>query len=98
MILLSSIFLFCVAAIFRLLDNSAGLLIAHGISVSPFYLSREEIKHHMSKVTDSPRLIRRLNQTLLFQKLHKIFLVLASISFLGGIVYEFINPTLIYLF
>lgn len=98
MIIIASIFIFCAAAVFRLLDNSSGLLIAHGISVSPFYLSREEIKHHRDTVNDDPILTRSLNQMLLFQKLHKLCLVLAILSFIGGVVYEFVDPTLIYLF
>lgn len=98
MILLASIFVFCIAATFRLLDNSAGLLIGHGISVSPFYLSREEVQHHMSKIEDNPKLIKRLERTLLFQKLHKWFLLFALVCFIGGIIYEFIDPSLIYLF
>ncbi|WP_031426399.1 hypothetical protein [Flavimarina sp. Hel_I_48] len=97
MILIASIFVFCIAAIFRLLDNSASLLIGHGISVSPFYLSREEIKMQMGNITDT-KLLQRLRITLLFQKLHKLFLYLAILTFISGIVYEVMNPTLILLF
>lgn len=94
MVIIASIFIFCIAAVFRLLDNSAGILISSGISVSPFYLSEAEIKEQMFKI-ENRKLRRKLKRTLIFQKLHKIFLVLAILSFLGGIVYEFINPTLI---
>ncbi|MGB3774949.1 MAG: hypothetical protein WA951_06795 [Leeuwenhoekiella sp.] len=97
MILIASIFIFCIAAVFRLLDNSAGLFIANGISVSPFYLSADEIKMQMSKINNK-QLLKRLRITLLFQKLHKLFLVLAILTFIGGIVYEVMNPTLILLF
>ena len=94
MVIIASIFVFCIAAIFRLLDNSAGLLISNGISVSPFYLSESEVKEQIKKIEDSS-LRSQLKRTLIYQKLHKIFLVLSIITFVGGIVYEFINPTLV---
>jgi len=97
MILIASIFVFCVAAIFRLLDNSAGLLIGNGISVTPFYLSSKEIKNKMENI-ENPKLLRRLRTTLLFQKLHKLLLVLAILTFVTGIVYEMMDPTLLLLF
>ncbi|WP_405324980.1 hypothetical protein [Leeuwenhoekiella sp. LLG6367-2.1] len=94
MVIIASIFVFCIAAIFRLLDNSAGLLISNGISVSPFYLSESEVKEQIKKIEDSS-LRSQLKRTLIYQKLHKIFLVLSIVTFVGGIVYEFINPTLV---
>ncbi|MAW94206.1 MULTISPECIES: hypothetical protein [unclassified Leeuwenhoekiella] len=94
MIIIASIFVFCIAAVFRLLDNSAGILISNGISVSPFYLSRKEIKEQMKKIRDK-QLRRKLKRTLLFQRLHKVFLLLALVTFIAGVVYEFINPTLV---
>tara|TARA_R110000751_G_scaffold5508_2_gene25066 strand:- start:1119 stop:1412 length:294 start_codon:yes stop_codon:yes gene_type:complete len=94
MVIIASIFVFCIAAIFRLLDNSAGLLISNGISVSPFYLSESEVKEQIKKIENSS-LRSQLKRTLIYQKLHKIFLVLSIITFVGGIVYEFINPTLV---
>ncbi len=97
MILIASIFVFCFAAIFRLLDNSAGLLIGNGISVTPFYLSSKEIKDQMVNI-ENPKLLRRLRTTLLFQKLHKLFLVLAALTFIIGIISEVISPTLLLLF
>jgi type III secretory pathway component EscU len=97
MILIASIFVFCVAAVFRLLDNSAGLLISNGISVTPFYLSAKEIKEKMENI-ENPKLLRRLRSTLLFRKLHKLFLVLAILTFITGIVYEIMDPTLLLLF
>ncbi|MEZ7494279.1 hypothetical protein QO206_02200 [Leeuwenhoekiella aequorea] len=77
-----------------MLDNSAGLLISNGISVSPFYLSESEVKEQIKKIEDSG-LRSQLKRTLIYQKLHKIFLVLSIVTFVGGIVYEFINPTLV---
>ncbi|MFI8378401.1 hypothetical protein [Leeuwenhoekiella sp. NPDC079379] len=94
MVIIASIFVFCIAAIFRLLDNSAGILISNGISVSPFYLTESEVKKQIEKIEDST-LRTQLKRTLIYQKLHKVFLVLSIITFVGGIVYEFINPTLV---
>lgn len=97
MILIASIFVFCVAAMFRLSDNSAGLLIGNGISVTPFYLSSKEIKDQMKNI-ENPKLLRRLRTTLLFQKLHKLFLLFAILTFVTGIVCEMMDPTLSLLF
>ncbi len=97
MILIASIFVFCAAAIFWLLDNSAGLLIGNGISVTPFYLSPKEVKDQM-KTIENPKVLRRLRTTLLFQKLHRLLLLLAALTFVAGIVYEIMNPTLLLLF
>lgn len=97
MLIIISVLIFCAAAIFRLLDTSAGILISHGISVTPFYLSEEEVKHHMSEAKD-PKMDKKLHMTLLFQKLHRILLVSSGIVFVLGIIYEFIQPTLFYLF
>ncbi|WP_416446479.1 hypothetical protein ACH3O9_09070 [Leeuwenhoekiella sp. A16] len=97
MVIIASIFVFCIAAVFRLLDNSAGVLISNGISVSPFYLSEKEVKKQITLIDDE-KLIKKLKRTLVYQKLHKIFLVLSIITFIAGVVYEFINPSLITMF
>ena len=94
MIIIISIFVFCIAAVFRLLDNSAGILISNGISVSPFYLSQDEVKKQMKKIGDK-KLRKKLRRTLIFQRLHKLFLLLAILTFIVGLVYEFINPSLV---
>jgi len=97
MLILVSVFIFIVAVVFRLMDNSASLLIDNGISVSPFYLPAEVIKEEMEKI-ESHRLRRKLKRTLVFQKLHKIFTVLAIVTLVAGIVYEIYNPYLTNLF
>lgn len=97
MVIIASIFVFCIAAVFRLLDNSAGVLISNGISVSPFYLSEKEVKKQITLIDDE-KLIKKLKRTLVYQKLHKVFLVLSIITFIAGVVYEFINPSLITMF
>lgn len=99
MVILGSVFVFIIAVFFRLVDNSAGLLIASGISVSPFYLSQDIIKDEIKKLDGSDEILeRKLKRNLLFQKLHKAFVILAIITLLAGIVYEFYNPQLMHLF
>ena len=95
--IIASIFVFCIAAVFRLLDNSAGVLISNGISVSPFYLSEKEVKEQIGKIQDE-KLIKKLKRTLVFQKLHKVFLILSILTFIAGVIYEFISPSLVTMF
>ncbi len=96
MLVIASIFIYIAAIIFKLLDNSAGLLIAHGISVSPFYLRAEIIKEQISYLEDK-RLKRKLSRNLSYQKLHKVLTIVAILSLIVGIVMEIIDPYLIYL-
>lgn len=93
MLILVSIFIFSIASVFRLLDNSAGLLISKGIFVSPFYLKSTEIKKQMQQVAD-PSVLKKLNRALLFQKLHKFFLIISVLVFVMGIISEIRHPML----
>ncbi len=97
MVIIASVFVFIIAVIFRLLDNSAKLFISNGVSVSPFYLSAETVIEEMNKLDDE-RLKQKLKRNLLFQKLHKIFTILAIITLIAGIALEIYKPELIYLF
>lgn len=99
MVILGSVFVFIVAVVFRLLDNSAGLLIASGISVSPFYLPADTIKAEIEKLDEGhDKLKRKLHRNLGYQKLHKVFTALAILTLIVGIGYEIYNPQLIHLF
>lgn len=99
MVILASVFVFIIAAVFKLIDNSAGLLIASGISVSPFYLSETIIKEEIQKLeADNAILKRKLKRNIMFQKLHKLFVVLAIITLIVGIVYEGYHKELSLLF
>ncbi|MEP0263183.1 hypothetical protein [Dokdonia sp.] len=97
MVIIASVFVFIIAVIFRLLDNSAKLFISNGISVSPFYLSAETVIEEMNKLDDD-KLKQKLRRNLFFQKLHKVFTILAILTLIAGIVLEINNPELIYLF
>ena len=97
MVIIASVFVFIVAVIFRLLDNSAKLFISNGISVNPFYLSAETVIEEMNKLDDD-KLKRKLKRNLFYQKLHKLFTILAIITLVVGIGLEIYKPELIYLF
>jgi len=95
MVILVSIFVFMLASIIRLLDNSAGLLIASGISVSPFYLSADTIREEIQKLGGSnEKLERKLNRNIMLQKLQKVLVVVSIVVFVAGIGYEIYNPQL----
>ncbi len=91
MVMIAAIFVYLIAIVFRLLDNSAGLLISHGISVSPFYLKPEIILDQIERIEDD-KLKGKLRRNLIFQKLHITFTVLAILTLILGIAYEIYNP------
>jgi len=91
-----AIYVYIIAIIFRLLDNSAALLILHGISVSPFYLKPPIILAQIENLKDE-KLIWKLRRNLWYQKLHIAFTVLAILTLIVGIIYEIYNPYIIYL-
>lgn len=91
MFIVAAFFVYIIAIIFRLLDNSSALLIAHGISVSPFYLKPPVILEQIGQLEDK-RLIQKLQRNLWYQKLHIAFTILAILTFVGGVIYEIYNP------
>ena len=97
MVIVASVFVFIIAVIFRLLDNSAKLFISNGVSVNPFYLSSETVIEEMNKLNDN-KLKQKLKRNLRYQKLHRIFTILAIITLIIGVALEIYKPELIYLF
>lgn len=91
-----AVFVYIIAIVFRLLDNSAALLIRHGISVTPFYLKPPIILGQIEQLKDK-KLIWKLHRNLWYQKLHIAFTVLAILTFIVGIIYEIYSPYIIYL-
>jgi len=87
MVIITSLFIYTIAVVFRLLDNSAALLIRQGISVNPFYLKSFAIMEEIEHLEDT-KLVQKLHRNLLFQKLHNIFAVVAILTFIGGVIYE----------
>ncbi|AWH73948.1 hypothetical protein DCS32_07195 [Dokdonia sp. Dokd-P16] len=96
MLMVVAIYVYIIAIIFRLLDNSAALLIRHGISVSPFYLKPPIILAQIEDLKDE-KLIWKLRRNLWYQKLHIAFTALAILTLIVGIIYEIYNPYIIYL-
>lgn len=96
MLIIAALFIYIIAVIFRLLDNSAALLIKHGISVNPFYLKPEVIRDQIDTIEDTT-LVAKLHRNLLFQKLHTIFSIATIATFVIGIIYEIYNPYLVHL-
>lgn len=99
MVILASIIIFIISVVFRLLDNSAGLLIANGISVTPFYLSQDKVEKEIVKLNgEKPELVRKLKRNIWFQKLNKVLNILAIITLVVGVVYEYYNGELVRFF
>ncbi len=96
MLMVAAIFVYIIAVIFRLMDNSSGLLIRHGISVSPFYLKPPIILGQIEQLKDE-KLIWKLRRNLWYQKLHIVFTVLAILCFIAGVICEIYNPYIVYL-
>lgn len=96
MVMVAAVYIYIIAIILRLLDNSAFLLIKHGISVNPFYLKPDVIKSHIDSLTNK-KLIWKLKRNLWYKKLQIAFTILAILTFIAGIFYEIYNPYIVYL-
>lgn len=96
MVMVAAVYIYIIAIILRLLDNSAFLLIRHGISVTPFYLKPFVIQSHIEVLKDK-KLIWKLKRNLWYKRLHIAFTILAIVTLIAGIFYEIYNPYIIYL-
>lgn len=94
--MVAAVYIYIIAIVLRLLDNSAFLLIKHGISVNPFYLKPIIIQSHIDELNDK-KLIWKLKRNLWYKKLHIVFTILAIVTFIAGIFYEIYNPYIVYL-
>lgn len=94
--MVAAVYIYIIAIVLRLLDNSAFLLIKHGISVNPFYLKPIIIQSHIDELSDK-KLIWKLKRNLWYKKLHIVFTILAIVTFIAGIFYEIYNPYIVYL-
>lgn len=75
----SPLFFFIVAVAFRLMDNSASTFLDHDILVDSSYVSNSLIRKQM-ETTEDVNLKKSLKRSLVFRKLHNIFMVLAVVS------------------
>lgn len=100
MVMVASVYIYIVAIVLRLLDNSSFLLIEHGISVDPFYLKPQVVKTYIDELSqkekeEDKKLLWKLKRNLWYKRLHIFFTVLAIITLIAGIVYEIYNPYLV---
>ncbi len=74
-LLLSPLFFYIIAVIFRLLDNSALLFLQKEIFVESSNVPLKAIKEQLNSSTDS-EFKHKLKITLLFRKIHQVFIIL----------------------
>ncbi len=74
-LLLSPLFFYIIAVIFRLLDNSALLFLEKEIFVESSNVPLKAIQEQIDSSTDL-RFKHLLKRTLVFRKIHKVFIIL----------------------
>ncbi len=74
-LLLSPLFFYIIAVIFRLLDNSALLFLQKEIFVESSNVPLKAIQEQLDSSTD-PEFKHKLKRTLLFRKIHQVFIIL----------------------
>lgn len=75
----SPVFFFIIAVVFRLLDNSASLFLDNEILVDSSYVSADLIKQQIED-TEDIQLKKSLKKSLLYRKLHNLFMILAVVA------------------
>ena len=75
----SPLFFFIIAVAFRLMDNSASTFLDNDILVDSSYVSNNLIRQQI-ETTENTKLKKSLKRSLLFRKLHNIFMILAVVS------------------
>ncbi|MBK5193290.1 MAG: hypothetical protein JJE07_08765 [Flavobacteriaceae bacterium] len=74
-LLLSPLFFYIIAVIFRLLDNSALLFLQKEIFVESSNVPLEAIQEQIDSSAD-PKFKKLLRRTLVFRKIHRVFIIL----------------------
>lgn len=74
-LLLSPLFFYIIAVIFRLLDNSALLFLKKEIFVNSSNVPLKIIKEQINTSAD-PTFKRRLKRTIIYRNIHKVFIIL----------------------
>lgn len=75
-----SLFFFVIAVSFRLLDNSAFLMLNKEIFVDSSYVPKQRIKRHIVAHPEDKVFTSKLKRALLYRCLHKLFLILMATS------------------
>ncbi|MBQ4805465.1 hypothetical protein J8L88_21565 [Aquimarina sp. MMG015] len=70
---------FLVAAIITLINNSAAILLSHGIFVQSSYPATSLLKRHIKSTSDI-RFKKSLKKALVLRKLHQLFIMFSLIS------------------
>ncbi|WBL22147.1 MULTISPECIES: hypothetical protein [unclassified Zunongwangia] len=76
----TSLFFFVIAVSFRLLDNSAFLMLKKEIFVDSSYVSNHSIKRHIVSHPEDKVFTGKLKRALFYRCLHKVFLILMATS------------------
>ena len=76
---LTPLFLFILAVVFRLMDNSAYLFLQKDILINSSNVSRGALIDQI-KTTDDQKFVRQLKVALLYRNLQQSFLILALLS------------------
>jgi len=93
MVLLAAIIFYSLSTLFRLLDNSAEVFIAHKISVTPFYLTSEEIKGRLAGITDK-KVRFKLKRNLFYKMATRVCIGMSILLFIAAVIYEIYDPKL----
>ena len=87
---LTPLFLFIIAVIFRLLDNSAYLFLKKDILISSSNVSRKILKDQIHFASD-PGFSRELKRALLYRNLQQSFLISAIVCLPFSFVFYFLS-------
>ncbi|MGA8854512.1 MAG: hypothetical protein WB492_10090 [Christiangramia sp.] len=87
---LAPLFLFIVAVIFRLLDNSTYLFLKRDILVNSSNVSRSLLKTQI-RANDDPAFTKELKRALLYRNLQQSFMILAIITLPISLIFFFLS-------
>ena len=87
---LAPLFLFIIAVIFRLMDNSAYLFLKKEILINSSNVSRSVLKKQINAAED-PEFTQQLKKALLYRNLQQSFMIGAIVSLPVSIVFFFLS-------
>ncbi|HKJ48790.1 MAG TPA: hypothetical protein VJ973_06855 [Christiangramia sp.] len=87
---LAPLFLFIIAVIFRLMDNSAYLFLKKEILINSSNVSRNVLKKEIN-ATEDQEFTKQLKKALVFRNLQQAFMISAIVSLPVSIVFYFLS-------
>lgn len=87
---LAPLFLFIIAVIFRLMDNSAYLFLKKEILINSSNVSRSVLKNQI-KAAEDPEFTIQLKKALLYRNLQQSFMISAIVSLPVTIIFYFLR-------